>query len=277
MIIKDNAWLDTGQADFPVEHLSCTKNDRKFSNGLPNSIIIHYTAGRSAESSAKYLAKPDVKASAHVVIGRDGKIYQLVPFDTISWHAGVSAYREMTGLNKYSVGIEVENAGELKKVGPHYESWFGEKYPPEEVVTAKHRNHSYVGYWHNYTRKQLEAVETLCELIKEKYNIKYILGHEEIAPDRKKDPGPAFPLDQLRNRLIYNNRDMDEPGFDPYEGAISAELLNIRQQPGTEGKLVAQPLPLGQKVKVVDERNGWVKVETSITGWVSKAYVKPEE
>ncbi len=119
--------------------MSCPKNTEKFTAGLPDTVVIHYTAGRDAESSAKFLCS-EVKASAHLVIGRDGKIIQLVPFNTISWHAGVSAYGARQGLNKYSIGIELDNAGILQKTGNEYKAWFGRSYPENEVMYATHRN-----------------------------------------------------------------------------------------------------------------------------------------
>src|SRR5690606_16389776 len=100
----------------------------------------HYTAGSDAKSSAKYLAQADVKASAHLVIGRNGEIYQLVPFDTIAWHAGISSYQGRSGYNNFSIGIELDNAGPLEKTGADYVSWFGKKYMESERVLKTHRN-----------------------------------------------------------------------------------------------------------------------------------------
>ena len=59
---------------------------------VPQYLIIHYTAGRSAESSVRHFQDPAARASAHLVIGRDGRIWQLVPFNRVAWHAGVSAW-----------------------------------------------------------------------------------------------------------------------------------------------------------------------------------------
>ena len=259
-----------------ITHLDCPKNKVKFANGLPDTIVIHYTAGRSAESSARYLCRDDVKASAHIVIGRSGEIYQLVPFDTIAWHAGVSAYGGRTGLNKYSIGIELDNAGVLKKVGNEYQAWFGTKYPVNEVLYATHRNETAPRYWQTYTDKQISTCRTVCELLIAKFNIKDIVGHEEIAPGRKQDPGPAFPLDKFREQLLLQNR-TGEPEFIDADGEVTANLLNIREGAGVNFKKVAKPLPLGAKVKILDEHNGWFKVSTVIEGWVSKSHIKIDE
>ena len=255
-----------------VVQMSCPKNKEKFDAGLPDTVVIHYTAGRDADSSAKFLCS-EVKASAHLVIGRDGKIIQLVPFNTISWHAGVSAYGVRQGLNRYSIGIELDNAGILQKTGNEYKSWFGKSYSENEVLNATHRNESQPGYWHTYTEVQIEACRQVCELLIGKYGINLILGHEEIAPGRKQDPGPAFPLDKFRDRLLSNNRS-DEPDFIDQKGIVTADFLNIRSGAGVSFEKIAPPLQQGKEVKILEESSGWYKVETTITGWVSKANIE---
>ena len=89
-----------------AKQLHCNKK-----SGLleyPDMIVLHYTAGGNAMSSAHYLARADTDASAHLVIARDGGIIQLLPFDTIAWHAGQSEYAGRTNLNRYSIGIEMD-------------------------------------------------------------------------------------------------------------------------------------------------------------------------
>lgn len=255
-----------------IVQMDCPKNKEKFKSGNPDTIVIHYTAGRSAESSARFLAKNDVKASAHLVIGREGEIFQLVPFDTIAWHAGESSYGNRQWLNQYSVGIELDNAGPLVKVGSEYQAWFGGKYQANDVVQAVHRNESTPRFWHVYTEKQISACREVCELLIQKYGIKLILGHEEIAPGRKQDPGPAFPLDKFRENLLSHNRS-DQPDVVNKTGEVIADNLNIRAGAGTGFQKVALPLTKGKKVKVLKEMNGWYQVETTIEGWVNKGYV----
>lgn len=72
-----------------------------FSNSELDTIIIHYTAGRTAQGSVNTLCNPQRKASAHLVIGQDNQIFQLVDFQTIAWHAGISSYNGKHGFNKY--------------------------------------------------------------------------------------------------------------------------------------------------------------------------------
>ncbi len=259
-----------------IEQIACPKNSEKFKENLPDTIVIHYTAGRSGLSSAKYLAKNNVQASAHIVIDRSGKIFQLVAFDTIAWHAGKSKYGNRKGLNRYSIGIELDNAGILQQTGDRYLSWFGKQYPPTEVVKAKHRNEHSEKFWHTYTEEQLARCYELCELLIETYGIRMIVGHEEIAPGRKQDPGPAFPLDKFRNNLLYNNRKEQDADFSGMQAKVAPAFLNIRNGPGTKYETIAPPLPGNQKVEILDERYGWYKVKTEINGWVKKEYLKFE-
>ena len=253
-----------------IEQLNCPKNKAKFGSGLPDTIVIHYTAGRSGESSAAYLCKDHVKASAHIVVDISGKIFQLVPFNTIAWHAGPSSHNGRTGLNKYSIGIEIDNAGVLEKSGAVYRSWFGKTYDESEVVFARHRNESEKRYWHAYSEVQILRVFDICEALMNHFNISHIVGHEEISPGRKQDPGPAFPLDKLREDLI---RPRWEDSGDKSNGMVEASFLNIREMPDLNSEKVSNPLPQGTELQILQERQGWYYVKTQIEGWVASDYV----
>lgn len=265
----ENHWL-VGDG---VSKMSCPKNTKPFPIGMPDSIIIHYTAGSSGESSAKYLIKDNVKASAHIVLDRSGHIYQLVPFDTISWHAGKSSYNGRSGFNNFSIGIEIDNAGILEKVGNQYKAWFGKQYPENEVIHALHRNESNPRYWHTYKEEQIQLVIELCEVLMDRYSsIKTILGHEEISVGRKQDPGPAFPLDHIRNAFIEDREDNSE-NIDLSEGYVEVSALNIREMPSVKADLVQDPLREGTALKILQKHNGWYKVKAQIEGWVAAEYV----
>jgi N-acetylmuramoyl-L-alanine amidase len=185
-----------------IQHLNCPKNKQKFPGGAPDTIIIHYTAGSSAESSARYLCRDEVKASAHIVIGKDGQVYQLVPFNTKSWHTGQSEYNGRKSFNNFSIGVEIDNAGVLTKAESGYRTWFSAEIPPKNVLKAKHRNETVDKYWETYTKKQLRVCQDICELLIKEYNIKYILDHDEVSPGIKLDPKPAFPMEKFRELLF---------------------------------------------------------------------------
>lgn len=250
-----------------------SKKSGKFGEALPDTIIMHYTAG-PYQPTLNTLTNPRVKASAHVIVDRDGQITQLVPFNEIAWHAGSSSYGGRVGFNKYSVGIEIVNSGPLTKSGNLFRSWFGAAYNPSDVIEAIHRNQTRPKYWHIYTEDQIQSVTELSRLLIEEYRMKHILGHEEIAPRRKTDPGPAFPLDRLRNNLLTGDRSENGKERLPDEARIVANRLNIRETPSTSGEKIAKPLTKGKKVRIIDELNGWYKVSTEIEGWVFGKYVE---
>lgn len=257
-----------------ITQLKCEKNKQLFAQAQPDTIIIHYTAGKDAASSANYLCKPEVKASAHLVIGRDGSVFQLVPFNTIAWHAGKSAYNGRIGFNQFSIGIEIDNAGILEKSGSEYVAWFGKPYPENEVIKAIHRNESKEKYWHCFTEIQIEKVEEICQAIMNKYSsIQHILGHEEISAGRKTDPGPAFPLDKIRDRLMQE-RDSESSIYENKEGFVDVDSLNIREFPSVQSEIINAPLTKNQKVKIVQKNQNWYQVKTEIEGWVSAEYIR---
>lgn len=263
------------------------KDSGPFAENLPDTIIIHYTAGASLDSSVQTLRDGNVQASAHVVVGRDGKTVQLIPFNRIAWHAGRSTWGDRKGLNKYSIGIEIDNAGRLKKVGDTYQTWWGGTKSEKEVMPGIHRNETRLSYWHTFKEEQISIVKDLCFTLKDKYNIQEILGHEEIAPHRKSDPGPAFPLDKIR-QLIFENRGADEGELTPEEesewedkpgvtGIVTASLLNVRTAPGLNSGIKRDPLPKNTRVEIVGQEGNWYKVKVYDIGWVSKDYIRTVE
>ncbi len=249
----------------------------RFGEGDLDTVLIHYTAGRDAVSSVKALCDPARKVSAHLVVGRDGSVTQLVDFDTIAWHAGKSAYENRVGLNQYAIGIEIDNAGRLERNGNEYTSWFRRSYPASEVFEAIHRNESATSFWHRYTEDQVLVVEDICELLVREYGISRILGHEEVSPRRKVDPGPAFPLDKMRERIFGSDRheELEEDASDqPGMGVVTAGKLNIRTAPGMHAPLSGDPLTRGTIVAIKDETDDWFEVVVETRGWVAKDFIK---
>jgi N-acetylmuramoyl-L-alanine amidase len=249
-----------------------------FAAGLPDTIVIHYTAGPSAESAIATFADPKKKVSAHVVVADDGKITQMVSVAEVAWHAGPSSYQGRDGFNRYAIGIEIANAGWLTRSGERYVAWFGRAYPVEQVYHGRHRNPEVTHeYWHRFTEAQIAVVQELCELLCRSYPIRLILGHDEIAPTRKQDPGPAFPLDKLRDRVLYQDRAADGPAVAAAGrsvGIVTSEQLNIRKQPNGRAALAGPALRRGAVVTILDSRDGWLLVEAVRKGWVSAKHVK---
>jgi len=239
----------------------------------PRYLVFHYTAGRSAKDSCDWLCNPAAQASAHLVVGRDGTITQLAPFNIKTWHAGTSHWEGLTGLNEYAIGIEMDNAGRLTRIGDKLTAWFGAIYPDDQAIQAKHKLDQEPSWWHTYTQEQIEAALNLASLLVKEYGLTDVVGHEDIAPERKRDPGPAFPLESIRSRAL--GRKVEEDG----RYRVTADSLNIRKGPGTGHDPAAPPLRKNTVVLILEKGARWTKVEVEdqgdLEGWVSNKYIEP--
>ena len=152
-------------------------------------IVIHYTGMQSKIASINRLLDQKAKVSCHYLIDRKGQILQMVDENKVAWHAGKSKWKNFKNLNDNSIGIELVNKG-----------------------------HEF-GY-EKFTNSQIKKLITLCLLLKRKYKIKNsnILGHSDIAPLRKKDPGEKFPWEKLNKMKLgiwhkpfhYKIRELDK-------------------------------------------------------------------
>ncbi|HOW84095.1 MAG TPA: N-acetylmuramoyl-L-alanine amidase, partial [Spirochaetota bacterium] len=105
----------------------------------PLLLVIHYTANNSLDETVSWFMNPDAQASSHLVIGRDGRIVQMVAFNKKAWHAGASSWGNLEGINRYSIGIELVNAGKLRRRSDDkWVNWAGRVVPDEEVTEAVH-------------------------------------------------------------------------------------------------------------------------------------------
>lgn len=243
----------------------------------PRFLIIHYTAGASLQSSVNWLKSPAARASAHVVVGRDGRIVQMVPFNRVAWHAGRSSWAGLDGLNQYSLGIELDNWGPLTERGPgEWFSWMGTRIPADEAVMARHRHGGPERGWHTFPPVQIEAAIRVGVALREKYGFEDVLGHEDISPGRKTDPGPAFPLAAVAARILGRS----DAGEERHESTVH---LNVRSGPGVEFPTVpGSPIPPGTPVAVLGESGLWREVEVlesvggihDIQGWVHGRYLR---
>jgi N-acetylmuramoyl-L-alanine amidase len=169
----------------------------------PLYLVIHYTAATTLDGTVSWFTNPLAKASAHLVIGRDGAIVQMVPFNRHAWHAGASRWGDIEGLNRFSIGIELVNAGRLVKNGSNnWVDWFGHVIPPTEVTIAQHKNETEPTGWHEYTEAQIASALAVAHALNSTYKFLDILGHDDIAPGRKKDPGPLFPMLSFKSNVL---------------------------------------------------------------------------
>ena len=139
---------------------------------LPISLLIlHYTGMETGEAALKRMCNPEAKVSAHYMVEEDGRIFQLVDEGKRAWHAGVSEWQGETNINSNSIGIEIVNGGH--------------DFPNED------------GSLPPYPDTQIIAVIALCKDIESRHGRLTLLGHSDIAPMRKIDPGEHFPWSGL--------------------------------------------------------------------------------
>ena len=127
-------------------------------------IVFHYTGMKNEKEAIRKLTDSYSKVSSHYLIKNNGEVITLVPDLYISWHAGISSWKNYKSINKYSIGIEISNPGHYNK-------------------------------YKKFSKIQIQAILKLSKFLIKKYKIKinFILGHSDIAPYRKKDPGEKFP------------------------------------------------------------------------------------
>jgi len=136
-------------------------------------VVIHYTGMRDAASAIDWLRNPASRVSAHYLIAEDGQVLRMVAEDKRAWHAGLSYWRGMRALNAHSVGIEIVNPGHE----------FG--YRP-------------------FTIHQMNALLPLLAGIVARHQVApaNVVGHSDVAPSRKQDPGELFDWAQLARRRL---------------------------------------------------------------------------
>ncbi len=144
-------------------------------------VVLHYTGMKNEFSAIKRLQEPKFKVSSHYLIKKNGEIITLVPDLYEAWHAGLSSWESYSSLNKNSIGIEITNPGHQ----------FG---------------------YRNFSKKQICSLEKLLKHLIKKYQIKkeYILGHSDISPNRKKDPGEKFPWQRLAKKNLASWHNLDQ-------------------------------------------------------------------
>ena len=138
-------------------------------------IIIHYTGMKNESDAIKRLCDAKSEVSSHYFIKNNGDLLNLVPDLYNAWHSGKSSWKKFKSLNRYSIGIEINNPGHEFK-------------------------------YKKYSLKQISSLIKLLKVLKKKYKIKKqnILGHSDISPNRKKDPGEKFPWNRLAKKNFVN-------------------------------------------------------------------------
>jgi N-acetylmuramoyl-L-alanine amidase len=188
--------------------------------GLPVSmLVLHYTGMLDAASAIARLTDAEAKVSAHYLVAEDGQVVQMVDEDDRAWHAGKSYWRGITDVNSASVGIEIVNPGH---------EWGYRPFPDA----------------------QIEAVIQLSKTVIHRHKITRgnVVGHSDVAPARKDDPGELFPwerLARLRLALPSPTKNLMDPlwtdagfllalerfGYDVSDGPAAVRAFQRRFRP----------------------------------------------
>ncbi len=158
---------------FEIKKLPSPNFGERRDGARPSIIVIHSTGMKTAQEALERMCDPAAEVSAHYCIDEDGTVYELVDETMRAWHAGVSEWRGITDVNSHSIGIELVNPGH---------EWGYREFPPE----------------------QMESLVDLCKSIMARHEIKWVLGHSDIAPGRRRDPGELFDWQWMADAGVPN-------------------------------------------------------------------------
>lgn len=171
----------TTEPPTPIWHPSPNFGERR-DRLVPSLVVIHYTAMDSAQAALDRLCNPEHEVSAHYLIGRDGTLWQMVHEKQRAWHAGAGEWHGQSDINSRSIGIELDNTGA-----------------------------------HPFSEPQIAVLEALLRQIQKQWSISpdNVIGHSDMAPGRKCDPGPRFPWQRLERLNLAGRRGVGKSPQNP--------------------------------------------------------------
>jgi len=234
----------------------------------PDYLILHYTACDTAKEAINWFMNtkdnPD-KIAAHIVLDLDGTITQLVPFNRRANHAGSSVWDKVENFNFHSIGIEVVNPGFCEKLtDKSYKRQITAKriqaYPAARAKDIMETNHKHLFWtgndnknWFRYPDAQLKALYQLSKVLVAQYQLVAVLGHDDISPLRKPDPGPSFPWKEFKMNVLGK---VDNVG-DIF--VVTADNTNLRSDHSTNAPVIKK-LSKGYNVGLIETFGAWNKV-----------------
>ena len=262
-------WLE---ADQPSEKINILKSRNAGPLIDPDFLVIHYTATDDAQSAINWFMNTSSNPSniaAHIVLDRDGTITQLVPFNQRANHAGTSTWDGVDYFNSHSIGIEIVNPGFAERLSngsfrrligtdrasgnPVYRSYpagspFVKTVHKHKFWTARDNQH-----WHDFSPAQMKALYVMSRALFDTYQLVNAVGHDDISPARKPDPGPAFPWAEFKTRVFGANNPVGNIF------AVKEATVNMRMQPTTNSP-VLRKLGRGYEVGLIETNGQWSKV-----------------
>jgi len=278
-IIREDHYLGTPEGGrFQVVEPHIRGFDQKHSIKEHKYIIMHFTTGTRIESTISHFRNENSEVSAHLLIARDGRVIQFLPFTAVSFHAGTSWWERDTDLNRYSIGIELDNAGILKETP---EGWMRKGVPisEEDVLVTQHWRDFKPKGWHRFTKIQENVAEKIIKALMEHYGDTEtieLLGHDDVNLATRLDPGPAFPMEEIRER-VFGRKQPKMKIFTMSKNAVMFGNDNGNPPNDKQAKGNADLLPSGAEVHVVRDAGKWTLVNVIRTksselkktsGWV---------
>jgi N-acetyl-anhydromuramyl-L-alanine amidase AmpD len=204
----------------PAYENNYRKNRTRADNDI-NFVVMHITTGTQVSSSIHHFQSASSGVSAHLVIGRDGRVIQMVPFDHAAYHSGSGVWEGKGGINDHSIGIEVDNAGKLThKLDGSY-ARKSTIIPEDQVEWVRHWKSSIERPWHKFSPIQLAVTESVVVALNEHYKkIEELLEHERISLLIRSDPGPLYPMEKLRKTVLKR----EKPVFEVYRTVRDTDL-----------------------------------------------------
>jgi len=189
------------------DHRSVNWNDRPLDARI-DTVVLHYTGMQSGKEALTRLCDPEAEVSAHYMIEENGSVYRLVEEERRAWHAGVSCWQGRENLNHSSIGIELVNPGHE----------FGYKPFPDAQIDS--------------LLKILDGIKTRHEIPTSRF-----IGHSDIAPSRKTDPGELFPWQQLAAEGfgVFSDKDASDQTLVIEKGMQGTAAIKLNKQLGIVG------------------------------------------
>lgn len=257
-----NHWLAAETAD---EKIKISKSGNVRDPIDPDYLIIHYTATDGASSAISWFMdtrnNPD-HIAAHIVLDLDGTITQLIPFNRRANHAGTSTWDGVDSMNNHAIGIELVNPGFVAKQadGTFTRSTDdGTKVYPagsaDKFLKIDHKHKFWPGshYWSIYPDAQLQALYKLAKALFDTYHLVQAIGHDDISPARKADPGPAFSWDTFKNTVFASTNNTGKVFV------VNTDGTNFRSGAST-GSPVIKKLTTGFEVGLIETKGQWSRV-----------------
>lgn len=264
-MIIDRHWL---KAENATEKIVKRESPNARNEMDPKYLIVHYTAGDTANEAINWFMNTSgnpSKIAAHIVLDLNGSITQLVPFNRRANHAGSSTWDGVDNFNNHSIGIEIVNPGFCEKLtdGSYKRkitATRNQAYAKARAIDISETKHKHLfwtakdnNHWFKFPDAQLTSLYKLSKLLMQHYNLKTALGHDDISPLRKPDPGPCFPWKDFKLNVL---------GQEDHIGdifVVNTAEANFRAGPSTTSA-VLKKLSKGYNVGLIEIKGEWSKV-----------------